>query len=125
MKRYFTAISALLCAVCITATSFTQSAWQPKNLRLDTRWTKEVSSTNALITPTATRAKRMDESERPVEVKKFGEPGEEILLRAKTVHYYNAQEWQQHAPMAKAYLENTERISPRMSEKCLPMHLIT
>lgn len=38
-------------------------------------------------------------------LKPFGAPGEEILLRAKTVHYYNAQDWPAYSPVAKEYLE--------------------
>jgi hypothetical protein len=38
-------------------------------------------------------------------VKPFGAPGEEILLRAKTVHYFNAQDWMNYTPVAQAYLE--------------------
>jgi hypothetical protein len=37
--------------------------------------------------------------------KPFGAPGEEILLRAKTVHYFNAQDWMNYVPVAKAYLD--------------------
>jgi hypothetical protein len=38
-------------------------------------------------------------------VKPFGTPGEEILLRAKTVAYYNKQDWSDYVPIAKTYLE--------------------
>jgi hypothetical protein len=38
-------------------------------------------------------------------VKPFGAPGDEILLRAKTVHYYNAQDWDNYRVVAKEYLE--------------------
>ncbi|MBO9572725.1 MAG: hypothetical protein J7497_11050, partial [Chitinophagaceae bacterium] len=37
-------------------------------------------------------------------VKSYGAPGEEILLRAKTVHYINAQDWDNYVPVAKEYL---------------------
>jgi len=38
-------------------------------------------------------------------VKPYGAPGEEILLRAKTVGFYNQQDWTNYVPAAKAYLE--------------------
>jgi Glycosyl hydrolases family 2, sugar binding domain/Glycosyl hydrolases family 2/Glycosyl hydrolases family 2, TIM barrel domain len=38
-------------------------------------------------------------------VKPYGSAGEEILLRAKTVAYYNKQDWTNYSPVAKAYLE--------------------
>ncbi|WP_233260604.1 glycoside hydrolase family 2 protein [Pedobacter sp. HMWF019] len=38
-------------------------------------------------------------------VKPYGAPGEEILLRAKTVGFYNQQDWANYVPAARAYLE--------------------
>jgi hypothetical protein len=38
-------------------------------------------------------------------VKPYGAPGEEILLRAKTVHYFNAQDWDNYSTVAKEYLD--------------------
>jgi hypothetical protein len=38
-------------------------------------------------------------------VKPFGEPGEEILLRAKTVAFYNKQDWENYVPAASSYLQ--------------------
>jgi len=38
-------------------------------------------------------------------VKPYGLPGEEILLRAKTVGFYNKQNWKNYVPVATAYLE--------------------
>lgn len=38
-------------------------------------------------------------------VKTYGLPGEEILLRAKTVGFYNKQDWKNYVPAASAYLE--------------------
>jgi len=38
-------------------------------------------------------------------VKPFGSAGEEIYLRAKTIHFYNQQNWEQYTPTAKTYLE--------------------
>jgi hypothetical protein len=35
----------------------------------------------------------------------FGPAGEEILLRARTVDYYNTQNWKEYVPVATAYLE--------------------
>ncbi|WP_285056669.1 glycoside hydrolase family 2 protein [Pedobacter ginsengisoli] len=35
----------------------------------------------------------------------YGLPGEEILLRAKTVGFYNKQDWKNYVPAASAYLE--------------------
>lgn len=37
-------------------------------------------------------------------VKPYGAPGEEILLRAKTVHYYNHKDWTNYVPTATGYL---------------------
>jgi hypothetical protein len=37
-------------------------------------------------------------------VKPYGLPGEEILLRAKTIHLYNQQDWAGYAPTAELYL---------------------
>jgi hypothetical protein len=37
-------------------------------------------------------------------VKPYGKPGEEIYLRAKTVDYYNKQDWENYKPSAKEYL---------------------
>jgi hypothetical protein len=37
-------------------------------------------------------------------VKPYGAPAEEILLRAKTVHFYNKQEWPEYVTSATAYL---------------------
>lgn len=47
-------------------------------------------------------------------VKKYGAPGEEILLRAKTVSFFNAQDWTGYVPAAKAYLA---RFGGNLSEK--------
>jgi Glycosyl hydrolases family 2, sugar binding domain/Glycosyl hydrolases family 2/Glycosyl hydrolases family 2, TIM barrel domain len=38
-------------------------------------------------------------------VKPYGAPGDEIFLRAKTVAYYNKQDWSDYVPIAKTYLE--------------------
>ena len=38
-------------------------------------------------------------------VQNYGAPGEEILLRAKTVHYLNNQDWTNYKPAATSYLE--------------------
>ena len=38
-------------------------------------------------------------------IKAFGAPAEEILLRAKTVHFINHQDWANYVPTAKVYLE--------------------
>lgn len=35
----------------------------------------------------------------------FGAPGEEILLRAQTIEYYNKQDWKSYTPVATLYLE--------------------
>jgi hypothetical protein len=37
--------------------------------------------------------------------KKYGAPGEEIFLRARTIDHYNKQEWANYVPVAKEYLE--------------------
>jgi hypothetical protein len=38
-------------------------------------------------------------------VKKYGAPGEEILLRAKTVAFYNGQKWPEYVAAAQVYLD--------------------
>ncbi len=38
-------------------------------------------------------------------VKPYGAPGEEMFLRAKTVHTYNQKDWASYIPTAKHYLE--------------------
>lgn len=38
-------------------------------------------------------------------IKRYGEPANEILLRAKTVAFLNGQDWKNYVPAAKAYLE--------------------
>jgi hypothetical protein len=38
-------------------------------------------------------------------VKKYGAPGEEILLRAKTVAFYNGQKWPEYVAAARVYLD--------------------
>lgn len=38
-------------------------------------------------------------------VKSYGSPGEEMYLRAKTVHLYNAKDWAAYKPVAKLYIE--------------------
>jgi len=37
-------------------------------------------------------------------VKPYGAPAEEILLRARTIDYFNKQKWKDYVPAAKAYL---------------------
>ncbi len=39
-----------------------------------------------------------------MKVKPYGAPGEEILLRAKTIHLMNQQDWEHLKPVAKEYL---------------------
>jgi hypothetical protein len=38
-------------------------------------------------------------------VQPYGAAGEEILLRAKTIHFLNAQDWKNYVPVAKEYLQ--------------------
>ena len=38
-------------------------------------------------------------------IKPYGAPGEEMYLRAKTVHTLNQQDWENYKPVAKEYLE--------------------
>jgi len=38
-------------------------------------------------------------------IKPYGAPADEILLRAKTVHFYNAQDWTNYVTFATAYLD--------------------
>jgi len=44
----------------------------------------------------------------------YGAAGEEILLRAKTVDYYNTQNWKEYVLVASAYLE---KFGANISEK--------
>jgi hypothetical protein len=37
-------------------------------------------------------------------IKPYGAPGEEMLLRAETIHYLNNQDWDHFVPAAKEYL---------------------
>ena len=46
-----------------------------------------------------------DWTEIGAKVKPYGAPGEEILLRAKTVHFINAQDWANYLPAARDYLQ--------------------
>ncbi|MEJ2884803.1 glycoside hydrolase family 2 protein [Pedobacter sp. GR22-6] len=39
-----------------------------------------------------------------VKIKPYGAPADEILLRAKTVHFYNAQDWSNYVTAASEYL---------------------
>ena len=47
----------------------------------------------------------------------FGDPGREILLRAKTVHYYNAQDWESYCTVASEYLEKYGTNLPENERK--------
>ena len=59
-------------------------------------------------------------------VKPFGAPGEEILLRAKTVAFYNAQDWAAYVPVARLYLEkygsNLPESEKTMFQKAIDDH---
>jgi hypothetical protein len=46
-----------------------------------------------------------DWNEVEANVKAYGAPGEEMYLRAKTIHLYNQQDWVGFVPTAKMYLE--------------------
>ena len=50
-------------------------------------------------------------------VKPYGAPGEEILLRAKTVHYLNHQDWADYVVVAKTYLEKYGSDIPENEKK--------
>lgn len=47
-------------------------------------------------------------------IKPYGLPGEEIYLRAKTIHLLNQQDWMAYLPVVKMYLE---KFSSNISEK--------
>lgn len=49
-----------------------------------------------------------------IKVKPYGAPGDEILLRAKTVHFYNNKDWTNYVPSATAYLS---RYGNNLSEE--------
>nr|WP_068890382.1 glycoside hydrolase family 2 [Pedobacter panaciterrae] len=59
-------------------------------------------------------------------VKPYGLPGEEILLRAKTVGFFNKQDWKNYVPAAKAYLEkfgaNVPDNEKTMFQKAIDEH---
>jgi len=50
-------------------------------------------------------------------VKPYGLPGEEILLRAKTVGFYNSQDWKNYVPAATTYLEKFGANVPENEKK--------
>jgi hypothetical protein len=56
-------------------------------------------------------------------VKPYGAPGEEILLRAKTIHFLNTQDWKNYMPVAAAYLEkygaNIQESERKMLEQAI------
>jgi hypothetical protein len=59
-------------------------------------------------------------------VKGFGAPGEEILLRAKTVHFLNHQDWEHYVPAATAYLakygSNVREDERNMFQQTIDQH---
>lgn len=59
-------------------------------------------------------------------VKPFGLPGEEILLRAKTVGFYNKQDWKNYVPVARVYLEkfgeNVKAEEKQMFQAAIEQH---
>lgn len=59
-------------------------------------------------------------------VKPFGVAGEEIFLRAKTIHFLNAQEWTSYVPAAKEYLEkfgaNVRESEKKMFQETIDQH---
>jgi len=50
-------------------------------------------------------------------VKPYGAPGEEILLRAKTVGFYNSQDWKNYVPAATTYLAKFGTNVPENEKK--------
>lgn len=59
-------------------------------------------------------------------VKPYGAPGEEILLRVKTVHCINAHDWKNYLPAAKAYLTrygaNINEAERKMFQDAIDQH---
>jgi hypothetical protein len=59
-------------------------------------------------------------------VKDYGAPGEEMLLRAKTVYFLNNQDWVDYGPAAKAYLEkygnNVSAAEDKMFRDAMDQH---
>jgi hypothetical protein len=59
-------------------------------------------------------------------VKPYGLPGEEILLRAKTVGFYNQQDWKNFVPVASTYLEkfgaNVKAEEKQMFQAAIDQH---
>lgn len=59
-------------------------------------------------------------------VKGYAEPGQEILLRVKTVTFYNKQDWKNYVPAASAYLEkfgdNIKENEKQMFQAAIDQH---
>lgn len=55
------------------------------------------------IEPMVQQRKTWDEIE--AKIKEYGPPADEMLIRAKTISYLNAQDWKNYVPAAKTYLE--------------------
>jgi hypothetical protein len=59
-------------------------------------------------------------------VKSFGKPGEQILLRAKTVDFYNKQDWSNYVPAASTYLKeygkNISENEKNMFQQAIDQH---
>ncbi|NRF37588.1 glycoside hydrolase family 2 protein [Pedobacter foliorum] len=59
-------------------------------------------------------------------VKPYGLPGEEILLRAKTIGFYNKQDWKNYVPTASSYLEkfgaNIKEEEKQMFQAAIDQH---
>jgi hypothetical protein len=59
-------------------------------------------------------------------VKPYGPAGEEILFRAKTVEYFNKQDWKNYVPAATAYLEkfgaNVKDDEKKMFQGAIDQH---
>ncbi|SDE66923.1 Glycosyl hydrolases family 2, TIM barrel domain [Mucilaginibacter pineti] len=59
-------------------------------------------------------------------VKTYGAPGEEMLLRAKTIDFYNTQNWEGYVTVAKSYLEkygaNLNENEKSMFQKAIDDH---
>ena len=65
----------------------------------------------------------VDWSDLEQKIRPFGAAGEEIYLRAKTIFYYNKQDWRHYEPVAKVYLQkygrNMSEQERRMFENAL------
>jgi len=78
------------------------------------------------IEPLMNKGEETDWTAVEAAVKPYGLPGEEILLRAKTVGFYNKQDWKNYVPAASAYLAkfgaNIKENEKQMFQAAIDQH---